>query len=173
MAADAAGDAVVVWNEFVGGETVYDGGHEVIRAAIHPAGSSKWRSSLSMRAGGFLDSTEVDVDAAGNALAAWSGGQSWVARSEMLAGGPLLENVHAPDGRAGVAVDFRATATPWGAPLRGDPVWSFGDGQKARGSRVSHVYRRRGRYIVRVSQTDVAGKTTAATRSVVVGSRKT
>ena len=173
LAGDVAGDAVVVWNEFVGGETIYDGGHEVVRAAIHPAGSSKWRLSLNVTPDNVVDSTDIDVDAAGNALAAWSGGQWWVARSDMDAGGPLLENVHAPDGRAGIAIYFRATATAWGVPLHGDPLWSFGDGRKARGSRVSHVYRRRGRYVVRVSQTDGAGKTTAATRVVVVGTRKT
>jgi PKD domain len=175
LAGDAAGDAVVVWSEFVGGETVYDGGNEVIKAAIHPAGSSKWRASLNVIPDSVIDATDVDMDAAGNALAAWSGrGWGWlIARSEMEGDGPLLENVHAPDGRAGVAIDFRATVTPWGAPLRGDPVWSFGDGRKARGGRVSHVYRRRGRYVVRVSQTDVGGKTTTATRVVAVGSRKT
>ena len=65
---------------------------------------------------------------------------------------------------------FSVEPVPWAAPIAGAPRWLFGDGGSATGARVTHVYRRPGRYRVKVTS-DTLGNATIATRAVRIGRR--
>ena len=46
--------------------------------------------------------------------------------------------------------------------------WAFGDGHGAAGRTVTHAYKRRGRYMVRLTVTDASGRTATARRAITV-----
>ena len=66
---------------------------------------------------------------------------------------------------------FSVEPVPWAAPIAGAPRWLFGDGGSATGARVTHVYRRPGRYRVKVTSIDTLGNATIAARAVRIGRR--
>src|SRR5207249_11548969 len=56
---------------------------------------------------------------------------------------------------------------PWASPLAGEPVWTFGDGGQATGSRVRHLYAA-GSYEVSVTQMDAAGGTSTSSGRITI-----
>lgn len=76
-------------------------------------------------------------------------------------------------------VRFSAADCPAGAPdgagctrdpsgLAADRRWDFGDGGRASGRQVAHVYTRAGTYLVRLTVTDAFGRSAEATATVIV-----
>ena len=80
---------------------------------------------------------------------------------------PITGNAGGPyTGKTGVALSMVGTAS--GGTGTRSFAWAFGDGTTAVGSRVSHAYAAAGRYDVRLTVTDTAGKTaTFATTATV------
>lgn len=70
---------------------------------------------------------------------------------------------------AGNPVEFDATATDPGRDDRLEYTWDFGDGNGARGGRVSHTYEKNGHYGVTVSVEDGDGGRDQQSMSVMVG----
>jgi PKD repeat protein len=58
---------------------------------------------------------------------------------------------------------------PSNLTLVGDPLWDFGDGQKAYKLSVGHAYSTSGTYIVSLTLTNSAGLNATATKTLVVG----
>lgn len=80
--------------------------------------------------------------------------------------GPRLDALQVPaTGTAGVPVAF--SASPFDMFLAGTS-WTFGDGQGAGGSAVSHTYSAAGTYPVTVSAVDDAGNATSQTAAIVI-----
>lgn len=93
--------------------------------------------------------------------------------TRLLNGGnipPTAEAAVSPrSGRRPLSVRFRSgpSKDPDGRIVR--QSWSFGDGSRAEGSSVSHTYRSRGRYFVRLTVTDDWGDQDVFVTEVVVG----
>ena len=64
-------------------------------------------------------------------------------------------------------MSFSLSATDVWSPL-GGTTWSFGDGQSASGTGVTHVYANAGTYTVTVTSADVLGNTTSTSASVAI-----
>jgi len=161
LALDRAGNAVVVWAVLFS---------DTVQAGIRPAGTGNWLPPVDVAKGGAF-SLQAAMDGQGNGLAVWyvtSPVPQVVESSELRATGPVLADLHVPaTGTAGVATHFGVKAVPWVSPLRGDPVWQFGDGTSATGATVSHMYAKPGQYTVTVSQADGTG-TSSSTAPIAV-----
>ena len=154
----SVGTDILVWDENGRG-----------RWAMRSPASGAWSASAS-----FPTSTvqELVVSGSGDVLASWEG--DGITAVEMQAGTatwgqPFLGLVAAvlPDVLRGPVrrrpIDFTAVRFRW----------LFGDGRSATGQRVTHVYRRPGRYAVTLVATDAAGHTaTVAKTSVRVTARR-
>jgi PKD domain len=158
---DAEGDAVIVWAQ-----------EGAVHASTRPAGGTFAPSQQITIPGARALAPDVAVDEAGDALLVWN---EFVTGSDhtltlhavaLDAAGPQLRSLRVP------------ATTPRGVPLRlsVSPVdvwskvvatrWRFGDGTTASGPRVTHVYRRPGRFTVTVTSVDTLGQTTTAVRTV-------
>ena len=161
VALDAAGNAAAVWLSGAG----------AVQAAIRPGATHDWQPAVTLSSGG-ASSPRVAIDAAGNAVAVWnrtSGDEIAVESSQLSATGPVIEQVSAPK-RAQVRrrVVFTARIAPWASPLAGPLTWRFGDGKSTTGERVTHAYRRPGRYAVTATQGDEAGGVATAMATITV-----
>jgi len=65
-------------------------------------------------------------------------------------------------------VRFAVAASDVWSDLATPPLWSFGDGGTAHGITTQHIYRRPGRYRVRVTARDHVGNTTTTTATIRV-----
>jgi hypothetical protein len=149
-----SGNIIALWQE-----TPWTG--REMRTSLRPATLGAW-TSVDVLGKAQLGAFGVGVDARGHALAAWSdrsdAGIETLETSELAANGPVLANPRIPKkSRIGVPVPFRITPARWGSPLKGAPLWRFGDGARASGASISHVYRRAGVFEVSVAQADRAG----------------
>jgi hypothetical protein len=162
LAADARGNTVAVW-----AGTAWTGSD--IRAALWPATLGAWTSTQRLGDVG-LGAGDVGLDSQGHALAGWSTrSEKSLELSDLTPRGPLLARLHIPKkSKRAIPVAFRVTPAPWGSPLEGLPVWRFGDGSGARGTAVSHVFRRPGSFGVSVTQVDRAGHKSMASGRIVV-----
>jgi hypothetical protein len=159
------GNAVALW------ETA-DGR---VQAALRPRASGTWQPPIDVSSGGS-SAPGVALDAGGRAVAVWnriSGERVAVEAAELNGKGPVLDRLVAP--RKAVVVGeparFSIRTAPWAAPLSGVARWTFGDGDAAPGTEVSHAYNRIGRYTVTFSQADARGDVSTATTVVRVVAR--
>ncbi len=168
LAADGAGDAVVVWSG-------QNGTEQIVRAAVRGPGAADLRDAGRDLADQprFLPSPRSRWMP--RATPRWSGcGMTAPTRSSRRpATTPALRNSPASpipgSGTVGDPLQFAATASDvW--PIA-PPRFEFGDGASAQGSSVSHAYSAPGRYTVRTSATDGAGRTTASTATLLVKAR--
>ena len=167
LAVDASGNAVALWQSFSAGNP---------RAALWPSVLGAWTST--QRLTDVADAFDLGLDSQGHALAAWSvrsqAGLESLETSDLVPSGPLLATLHLPKkGTRGVPVTFRVTPAPWGSALEGVPIWRFGDGTGARGTSVSHVFRRLGNFEVSVTQVDRAGRRSMTSGRIVVDRGRT
>jgi hypothetical protein len=150
FATDSAGNAVATWT--LGG---------TVQAALRAAANGVWQPPASLGSG---NRPAVAIGATGRALAVWNQYNDPVGfeSSDLDPSGPIISSLKVPaSATARVASSFAIQAVPWASPLRGAPVWQFGDGTSATGAVVSHVYAKSGRYTVSVSQADATGTSTA------------
>lgn len=135
-------------------------------AAHRSAGATAWVSTVTLASvTGFLWNTHAAIGVGGDAVAAFetqNGGS--VVTSVLDASAPTLVSLAAPrTGRVGRRLAFAASPNDISAAT---VQWRFGDGRSATGARVTHVYRKPGRFTVVIVATDAAGHSTAATRPV-------
>jgi hypothetical protein len=147
----------------------------VVEAALRPAASREWLPAAEVSASASAR-PRLSMDAGDRAVLVWTrdvGGRV-VLESTLLTGdGPFLDHLSVPKtGRARSRVSLSVTPVPWRASLAGLPSWRFGDSRSATGARVRHTYRRPGRYVVTVTQSDASGGTTTATATIVVKRRR-
>lgn len=162
LAVNAGGNVVVVWSE-----TPWTG--PGMRASLWPATLGAWTPTQRLGEVG-LGGYGAGVDSHGHALVAWSvPSAAGIEMSELTPNGPVLGKLHVPKrGTRGVPITVRVTPAPWGSPLRGAPIWRFGDGTGAKGASVRHVFRRSGSFDVSVAEVDDAGGKTTTSRRVTV-----
>ena len=162
LAVDPRGNTVTVWTSGTG----------MVQAALRPGATGLWGRSIDVSRP-EASSPRVTVDASGSGLAVWNerAAENTVVKSARLDGNrAVLTQLRVPRRAAAhTATPFVAVFVPWAAPLSDVARWTFGDGASAVGARVAHSYARFGRYEVVVVQTDTAGKTSTATRTIVVG----
>jgi hypothetical protein len=167
LAADGAGDAVVAWSG-------QNGTEEIARAAVRSPGAAAYATpvAISEPSPDFFHPA-VSMDAEGNATTVWvrdDGTHTIVQEAGYDAAAPRLAGVSIPStGKVGDPLQFAATASDvW--PIA-PPRFEFGDGASSQGSSVSHTYSAPGRYTVRASATDGAGRTIASTATLLVKAR--
>ncbi len=160
IAMDAAGDAVVVW-----------GGAD-LHAARRQVGSSAWGQSQIVARGPACFELALAIDPAGDAVAIWNASETAVTlldASVLDATPPVLKKLVVPRlARVGRRVRFAVTASDLWSALASPPLWRFGDGTNSHGLRLQHVFRRPGRYQVRVTAVDQAGNAATSTATVSV-----
>ena len=167
LAADGAGDAVVVWSG-------QNGTEEIARAAVRGPGAAAYATPVAIsQASPDFFHPSVSMDAEGNATVVWvrdDGTHTIVQEAGYDASAPRLAGVSIPSsGKVGDPLQFAATASDvW--PIA-PPRFEFGDGASAQGSSVSHAFSAPGRYTVNVSATDGAGRTTASAATLLVKAR--
>jgi PKD repeat protein len=141
------------------------------RAAIRPAGGAFGAVATLSPAGHSGASTDVAVDAQGNAAAVWvdtdPNDNSLIATAEYDATAPSLANVQVPaTATTGQAVGVSAaTGDDWSNPVIG---WNFGDGGIGFGDSVNHTYASPGTYNVSATAIDAAGNTSVTHSGTVV-----
>lgn len=164
LAMTPTGNAAAAWPNSATG---------AIRAAIRPAGSA-WQPPVRVSSPGSSD-PRVALDAASRAVAVWnrvSSQQVLVESADLTASGPVLTGLRIPaKAFVGVKTVFSVSPRAWAAQLAGAPVWRFGDGKSATGTRVMHVYTSTRTFTVSVSQGDASGGRSTATGKVLVASR--
>jgi hypothetical protein len=167
VAMDRRGVATAAWFEFAG-----DGNYVLV--ATRRALGRSWADPVEVStddhpAGPGLD---LAVDPAGDIAAAWDIESAPAFHTVGAAGldvaGPAILAFKAPrTGRPGARIAFSVRAKDTWA---GTKVvrWKLGDGTKARGKSVTHVYARPGSYRVTVTLTDKVGNTTTRSRTITI-----
>lgn len=145
-----------------------------VQAALRPRASGGWQPPVDVSSGGSA-APSVALDAYGRAVAVWnhiSGERIRVESADLDGRGPVLDRLFAPRAVAlGARARFSIRAAAWAVPLAGDARWTFGDGDDARGTEVSHVFDRVGRYRVTFTHADARGDVSTATAVVRVLAR--
>jgi PKD domain len=163
VAADAQGDLLAVWQRSNATNTIVQG-------AAHPAGGT-WEAPKSLStAGENAENPEVAVDPRGNATTVWdrSNGTDMIGQAAGYDAGPLLDGVSIPHGgTAGTPLTFAAQPLGIWSPVA-STSWSFGDGQTASGTAVSHTYAKPGTYAVTMTSTDGLGNPTSQTAQIAI-----
>jgi len=118
---------------------------------------------------------QVATNADGEAVVAWrlDTGPEWALQVTTYRGTrPELLDLSVPGrGTVGKATPFSVAPAGMWRPAGGwaaGTAWSFGDGNTAAGTRVTHTYRTPGTYTVTVSTTDAAGAMSRATRQIII-----
>jgi hypothetical protein len=159
IALDASGRALAVW-----------GGANVYAAANAGGGSGTWAKPVVAATGPDCFARALAVDSTGNAVLIFNADERAVTRLDAAVRDvtpPLLTRLSVPRvAVVGQRMRFSISAYDRWSPLLGPPSWRFGDGGKGRGSTAGHVFRRGGRYRVKVTAFDLAGN--AATASTVI-----
>ena len=161
IAVDGRGNGVALWVE---------GDERRLGVALRPGASGEWHESSELSRAG-VSRPQLAMHGA-DAVAVWerNDAQRVILESADLAGtGPVLERVIVPKRVvAGASAKFSVEAVAWASPLAGKPLWRFGDGSSAEGTRVAHTYARRGRFELSVSQKDAAGDVSSAASTIRV-----
>jgi len=165
VAADPAGDAIIVWRI---GATV--------SALSRPAGGSLSLPAvpISDAAHPGFEEPQVVMDASGDGIVTWSsedGASTRIAVAVNDVTPPVIS--HTPPGPVveGNAVALNAVATDtWSSTTLS---WDFGDGGTATGGTVSHVYSTAGAKTATVTATDAAGNSASVAIPVTVTSAGT
>lgn len=157
---DASGGALAIW----GGAALY--------AARRPAGSETWETPVTVAAGPACFGRALAVAPSGDAVAIWNPSKDNVFRLDAAVSDvtpPVLEQLDVPSStRTRHRVCLSVAASDLWTTLDGPPLWEFGDGARARGLVVRHVYRRPGRYLVSVTVDDLAGNHATSTAGILV-----
>jgi hypothetical protein len=163
LATDQAGNAVAIWAT-----------GSFIQAALRPAANGVWQPPANVAAqSGYRALPAVAMGPTGHALAVWTDFGPFES-SDLDASGPIITSLTVPNtGTARVDARFAVGATPWASPLRGAPLWHFGDGTSATGTAVTHAYERPGRYTVSVTQADGTGSSSAGASITIVAPKLT
>jgi hypothetical protein len=166
LATNEAGDAIVVWS----GD---NGANEIARAAVRPPGAGFGAPVAISQSSFELFHPKPTIDGGGNSTVVWvrdNGTHSIVQWAGYDADPPQLSGVSIPAlAKVGDTVGFSAAAADvW--PV-GAPSFDFGDGGKADGGTVSHVYSAPGSHTVKVSATDAVGRTATTSGSILVKAR--
>jgi PKD domain len=162
LAANRAGDTVVLWTSFSTGGLL---------ASVRPAGATAWGPPMTASAlYRSLGTGKVAIDDAGDAISAWTddliGSSKEVLLATLDAATPQLEAMRVPrTAHAGKRVTLSAAFRDISST---SIQWRFGDGRRATGSRVSHSYRKPGRYAVSATATDAVGRTSGVKRVVTI-----
>jgi hypothetical protein len=117
----------------------------------------------------FVDSEfpRLDSDNLGNAAAAWEDSTGRIQVSAFDGGAPSLGLVSVPpSSQRGAAVPMSVSPFDTWSPV--SVSWSFGDGQTASGTSVSHAYGAPGIFNVTVTATDAAGNGSTVTTPILV-----
>jgi hypothetical protein len=171
VAANARGDAIVLWPDF---DT------SAIVAARRPAGSTFGAPLEPVNDSGEPSGTQfifnnaaLAIDDQGNGTAFWrfdhfrSGSHFYrVQAAGFDAAPPTLAASVPPATIAGTPVAMAAAALDRWGPV--SLSWAFGDGAAGAGGAVSHAFGAAGVFNVHVTATDAAGNATTATRAVTV-----
>jgi PKD domain len=160
IAVTRGGNAVAAWT-----------GDGNVLSAIRPA-AGDWQKPVVLASN--ASGARIGVDDASRGIAVWNradGNRIVVESADLTGTAPVLDLVRIPSSsQARRRVVFSVRASAWVSPLSGLPVWRFGDGSRARGTRVTHAYAHRGCYLVTVTQ--VAGPDQAsATGTIIVRPR--
>jgi hypothetical protein len=157
---NGSGSTIVVWTRT----------NFVIQAARR-AGGGAWQAPEDLspvRA----ERPQVAIDANGNGVVVWARNtgpdEAYVQAVGYDAAGPQLRGLRIPaKGKRGARLSFSVSPLDVWSGV-GTTNWRFGDGGKANGAKASHVYRRAGRFTVKVTSEDGLGHTTTVTRRVRV-----
>lgn len=149
---DRDGDAVVLW------------GGAALQSARRVG--PQWLRPVVVSAFPACFQRDLAIDAGGNAVAVWNAGPGAASRVDAAVldvSAPTLERLTVPaSARAGRATRLSVRVSDVWSSLARPPLWEFGDGKRARGASVRHVFRRPGRYRITVTATDEAGNTATA-----------
>lgn len=165
LAVDDRGDAMVAWPQWIE-PSVRD-----IAAAVRPADGSFGRPAIVST--NLAREPSVALDAQGNGVAIWTEEGDTVGAAGLDAAGPQLRDLRIPRrGKVGQLLFFSVSALDVWTSL-GSTTLSFGDGQgvtgtEGAGMRLTHAYRRPGRYAVRVASVDDLGHRTIVRRTVSI-----
>ncbi len=172
VAVSPAGSAMIVW------ERREPSGTQIVEGSSGAATSVAWQPARPVSGtapGAEAREPDVAMDAQGNAAAAWSAlqGGFYLAEAAGFDGaGPAIGALSIPtSGAVGGRLPFSISAMDVWSPL-GGTTWSFGDGQSASGTSVTHAYAKAGTYTVTVSSADVLGNTTTASAAVTIRSER-
>jgi len=128
----------------------------------------EWRASVRSAAGSWSPSTVFGAGCAPTDLAIDAHGNAIVLCERAATGydgsGPLLRSLSVPRiGRTGEHLRFAVSPVDvWSRVVK--TYWTFGDGRWATGQRVTHTFRRAGRFTVTITATDSLGHATTASR---------
>jgi PKD domain len=167
-----AGDASLAENRQGDTVFVWAAEHNVM-ANVRPAGATAWGASTPISRDGssfgyLAISTGLAVDSQGETMAAWQVPDGIQVRGVRAAAfdvaPPRIASMRVPKtGRLLKPLVFSAAF----GDISGTTIqWQFGDGVTRSGQKVSHAYRRPGRYVVTVTATDVAGHMSSTSRSL-------
>ena len=165
VALDPRGNALAVW-------TRSNGSNTIVQSSYRPRATGVWSPARSLSApGGDAVTPAVAMDGRGNGTLVWSrfNGRAFLTQASGYdAEGPELRDLSVPAGGvAGEALSFSVRPLDaWSAVTA--TRWTFGDGSRASGTTVDHVYARPGRHTVRVTSIDSIGLLTTATRSIAI-----
>ena len=168
VAIDGKGNVVVAWTRATGGRSL-------VQAASLGAATGRWTKPIDLsQVGADALTPDVALAATGDGALVWSGysAQGFVVQAVGYdASGPELVKVAVPErgvvgGRLGFTVALRDI---WSGIQ--SVMWSFGDGSVADGKKVTHAYRRAGRFAVRVTATDASGHSSTIRRFVSISAR--
>jgi hypothetical protein len=145
----------------------------VIQTSVRRRGGA-WSAPEDLSEGVNTSATPgaVAVDGAGNAVTAWvgyGGAASKLRAAAYDAAGPVFAKLKVPShGTTGAKIKFRVSPFDVWSPPGLEPIWSFGDGSTAVGTKVSHRYAKKGTYRVTIREADGVGNITTVTRKVRV-----
>jgi hypothetical protein len=164
VAVDPGGNAVAVWASTSGSPTV-------VQSASRPPGGI-WVPKIDLSVVGHsATEPQVALDHAGNGVATWSrnnGANTIVQGTGYDRAGPQLRSLSiATAGTVRQPVSFSVSPFDvWSAI--GQINWSFGDGENADGSTVTHAFARPGTYQVTVASSDALGNASSVTGAIKI-----
>ena len=136
------------------------------------AAGGAWSSVQDLSAVGETDQyPELALDPAGDAALAWQhlGTNSIVRAVGRDAAGPVFAGLSIPArGTVGTRLSFSVSPFDVWSALGPAPIWSFGDGGTAAGTRVRHTYGRAGAHRVTLTQADAVGNQSTTTRTITI-----
>lgn len=163
VAANDAVGAIATWYRF-------DGANFRVQATVRPPGGAWSEPDDLSAAGEGAAFPDLALDAAGNAIVVFgrSGSDGLFAQAAGYDfAAPRLDALRIP-GTATVGEPVAFAVSPFDMFALAETSWSFGDGGRATGNAVSHVYSTAGTHRVTVSAIDVSGNTTTQTATIAV-----
>jgi len=159
IAMDARGGLLVAW------------GGGALRAAKRPPGAPSWEKPVVVAASPSCFQLALAVSSPGDSVVIWNASTE-AARALYYAildnTPPVISEPAIPHvARAGHRVRLAVAVSDAWSSLTA-PRWRFGDGTRARGTKVQHVFRRPGRYHVSATVADRAGNTASSASTIRV-----